>query len=116
MQQSQRAQRVVHRGIRAGRPAIGGHPVAQYGAFEERVVYHEVMRPFLLVYDHGDDKGDNSHRVTVRFLASRDGKTELTMRSVFPSAAARDYVVTNYNAIEMGTQTLDKLEAHLARG
>ena len=42
------------------------------------------------------------------------GKTLVTMRSVFPSAAQRDKVVKEFKAIEGGNQTLDRLERHLA--
>ena len=37
------------------------------------------------------------------------GKTKLTMRMLFPSAAERDFVVKKYNAIEGANQTLDRL-------
>jgi hypothetical protein len=51
--------------------------------------------------------------VTVTF-DEHDGKTLLTMRSVFESAAARDWVVKEHHAIEGGNQTLHRLQAHLA--
>jgi uncharacterized protein YndB with AHSA1/START domain len=52
--------------------------------------------------------------VTVTF-ANQGGKTRLTLRSVFPSAAERDKVVREYGAIEGGKQTLDRLAEHLAK-
>jgi len=79
------------------------------------VLYHEVVRPERLVYDHGD--GENSDRdfhVTITF-ADEGGRTRLTMRSLFPTAAARDYVVREVGAIEGGNQTLDRLTAYLAQ-
>jgi hypothetical protein len=36
------------------------------------------------------------------------------MRSLFESAAARDWVVKEHHAIEGGNQTLDRLQEHLA--
>jgi hypothetical protein len=42
-------------------------------------------------------------------------KTLLTMRSVFESAAARDFVVREHHAIEGGNQTIDRLQELLAR-
>jgi hypothetical protein len=36
------------------------------------------------------------------------------MRMLFPSAAAREHVVTKYNAIEGGNQTLGRLADYLA--
>jgi hypothetical protein len=41
-------------------------------------------------------------------------KTELTMRMVFDTAAARDLVVKEYGAIEGGKQTMARLGEHLA--
>lgn len=40
-------------------------------------------------------------------------KTELTMRSVFPTAAMREFVVKNFKAIEGGQQTLARLAARV---
>lgn len=45
-------------------------------------------------------------------FAERDGKTVLTMRSVFESAAERERNA-EYGAIEGGNQTLDRLEEYL---
>jgi uncharacterized protein YndB with AHSA1/START domain len=52
--------------------------------------------------------------VTVTF-EEEGGGTRLDMRSVFPSAKARDYVVKNYGAVEGMHQTLGRLEEYLAR-
>lgn len=41
------------------------------------------------------------------------GKTELTMRSVFPTAEMRDHVVKHFKAIEGGHQTLARLAAQV---
>ena len=54
-------------------------------------------------------------KVWVTF-AEEAGKTRLTMRSLFETAAARDYVVREVKAIEGGNQTLDRLEAHFGQG
>ncbi len=43
------------------------------------------------------------------------GKTKLSMRMLFESAAERDRVVKEYNAIEGATQTLARLAEHLAK-
>jgi uncharacterized protein YndB with AHSA1/START domain len=78
------------------------------------ITYHEVSPPERLVYDHGDDRDPRLFHVTVTFV-EQGGKTRLTMRSLFNSAAARDEVVTKYGAIEGGNQTLDRLEEQLAQ-
>jgi uncharacterized protein YndB with AHSA1/START domain len=81
--------------------------------YQNKIVYLEIMKPERLVYDHGDEADAGHFRVTVTF-ADQGGKTKLTMRSVFKSAAERDEVVTKYHAIEGGNQTLDRLAEHLA--
>jgi uncharacterized protein YndB with AHSA1/START domain len=88
---------------------------AQHGTFPNKVVFLEVVKPERLVYDHGEDDSNPPHfRVTVTFT-ERGQKTELTMRSIFPTAAARDKVVREYGAIEGGKQTLDRFEEWLAQ-
>jgi hypothetical protein len=42
-------------------------------------------------------------------------KTKLTMRSIFATAEARDYVIQEFRAIEGGNQTIDRLEQELAK-
>ncbi len=87
----------------------------EFGSYPNKVVYLEVVRPERLVYERGSDgKSEPDLRVTTTF-AEPGNKTELTMRSVFPSAAARDKVVKDYGAIEGGNQTLDRLEEWLAK-
>ena len=44
------------------------------------------------------------------------GKTRLTMRTLFDTAAEREKVVREYHAIEGGNQTLDHFGEHLANG
>jgi uncharacterized protein YndB with AHSA1/START domain len=82
--------------------------------YQNKIVYLEIVKPERLVYDHGDEADAEHFRVTVTF-AEEEGKTRLTMRSVFKSAAARDEVVTRYHAIEGGNQTLDRLAEQLAK-
>jgi len=84
------------------------------GVFPSRVTYIEVVKPSQLVYRHGADRDDDpdAFDVTVTFEDLGD-KTHITMRSVFPSAAARDKVVKEFKAIEGGYQTLERLNAHV---
>jgi hypothetical protein len=63
---------------------------------------------------HGGEDGEpGQFHVTLTF-DDHNGKTLLTMRSLFESAAARDWVVKEHHAIEGGNQTLDRLQEHLA--
>jgi uncharacterized protein YndB with AHSA1/START domain len=82
--------------------------------YPNRIVFEEVVHPERLVYAHDGGEGTpvNFH-VTVTFEA-QGRKTRLTMRSVFPSAEARDYVVKEYNALEGARQHFDRLGEHLA--
>ncbi|MDR6883997.1 SRPBCC family protein [Bacillus sp. 3255] len=82
--------------------------------YENKISYIEVIRPETLVYSHGDAEEDEQFRVTVNF-ADRDGRTELTMRSLFKSAEDLEYVVKNYGAVEGAKQTLDRLAQELAK-
>jgi uncharacterized protein YndB with AHSA1/START domain len=85
--------------------------------FPSEVRYLQVAKPERLVYMHGDGgDGPNAKifQVTVSFEAAEGNKTQLTLRSVFPTAAARKHVVEVYHAIEGGNQTLDRLQAFLA--
>ncbi len=84
--------------------------------FPNRVIFKEIVRPERLVYLHGtgiDEDGFEDFLVTVTFV-DRDGKTELTMRSLFATAAGRDKVVREYGALEGGRQHLARLAEFLA--
>jgi uncharacterized protein YndB with AHSA1/START domain len=82
--------------------------------YPNKIAYLEVVRPERLVYDHDDDDGGNGFHVTVTFEA-QGGKTKLTMRALFATAAERAKVVEEYGAIEGANQTLDRLEAYLGK-
>lgn len=83
--------------------------------FPNKITFVEVVRPSKLVYLHGDDMpGGKYFHVTVTFEAV-GRKTKLTMRMVFNTAEERNKVVKEYGAIEGNKQTLDKLEAYLAK-
>ena len=88
--------------------------------YQNQITYLEVVKPERLVYRHGEPESEAalgpepvSFAVTVTFT-EEDGRTRLEMRSVFPSAKARDFVVENYGAVEGMHQTLGRLEQYLA--
>jgi uncharacterized protein YndB with AHSA1/START domain len=81
--------------------------------FNNRIDFVEIVKQQRMIYSHGEDGAPGQSHVTVTF-ASQGGKTRLTMRSLFASAAERDRVVKEYHAIEGANQTLDRLAAHLA--
>jgi uncharacterized protein YndB with AHSA1/START domain len=79
------------------------------------VLYEEIVKPERLVYSHGGGKeGDDAEFQVTASFAKQGGKTKVTMRMLFKSAADRDRVVKEYGAIEGANQTLDRLAAHLA--
>ncbi len=89
--------------------------------YQNKITFIEVVKPERLVYKHGgtgekEDRGLEpvSFHVTVMFT-DEGGKTRLDMRSVFPSAKARDYVVESYGAVEGMHQTLARLGEYLAK-
>jgi uncharacterized protein YndB with AHSA1/START domain len=82
--------------------------------YPNKILYLEITKPERLVYDHGDDGQPGYFRVTVTFT-DEGGKTRLTMRSLFATAAEREEVVTKYHAIEGGNQTLDRFGEHLEK-
>jgi phosphotransferase system IIB component len=51
-------------------------------------------------------------RVTVTFDEQSDKKTVVTIRQLHPTKAQRDATV-GFGAVEIGYQTIDKLEEHL---
>jgi len=84
--------------------------------YQNRIVFDEIVPPERLVYRHGggDDVEPVQFRTTVTF-EDDNGKTRLTMRHTFPTAAERDRVVREYGAEEGGKQTLGRLAEHLAK-
>jgi uncharacterized protein YndB with AHSA1/START domain len=78
--------------------------------YKNKIVFTEVVKPERLVYRHaGEEETENIRfHVTVTFQA-QEGKTLLTMRSLFATAQERDEVVTKYGALEGGKQTLERL-------
>jgi uncharacterized protein YndB with AHSA1/START domain len=79
------------------------------------VEFLDVVEPERLVFMHSSgEPGDHGFR-TVLSLLDQAGKTRLTLRQLFATAAERDYAAREINAVEMGNQTLGKLAAHLAK-
>jgi len=78
--------------------------------------FEEIRKPELLRYLHGggrvDGTYDSQFEATITF-EDEDGKKKVTMRSIFPSAAARDYVVREYGAVEGGKQHLANLDEYV---
>ncbi|MEZ4227084.1 MAG: SRPBCC family protein [Polyangiaceae bacterium] len=82
--------------------------------YDNRMVFLEVKRPELLVFDHGADRDEDPgrFRVTVTFDEQTNGKTVVTLRQLHPTKEQRARTIA-FGAVEFGLQTLDKLAAHL---
>jgi len=83
--------------------------------YENRITFDEIVKPERIVYHHGggDDVEPVQFRTTVT-LEDLGGKTRLTMRGVFPSAAERDRVIKEYGADKGLAQTLARLADFVA--
>ena len=82
--------------------------------YQNRITYDEIVKPERLVYSHGggEDVEPVRFKVTVTFDAI-GGRTRLTMRMLFPSAAERARVIKEYGADKGLVQTLTRLAEHL---
>jgi uncharacterized protein YndB with AHSA1/START domain len=80
--------------------------------YDNYVSFIEVVRPERMVYDQGTSADHVMHRSSVTFEEA-DGGTLVTLRVVFPTPEARNAAVENFNAVELGNQTLGRLAAYL---
>jgi uncharacterized protein YndB with AHSA1/START domain len=84
--------------------------------YQNRITFEVVEPPKRLVYRHGGE-GDTDavqFRTTVTF-EDIGGKTKLTMRGVFPSAAERERVIKDYHAAKGMEQTLARLDDYVSK-
>ena len=80
--------------------------------FDNKIEYVEVKKPSLLSYKHFGESEDYNFTVLILF-AEVEGKTLLTMKSIFKSKAIIEELNRRVNAIEGGKQTLNRLENYL---
>jgi uncharacterized protein YndB with AHSA1/START domain len=83
--------------------------------YQNRITFDEIVKPERLIYHHGggDDVEPVQFRTTVTF-EDLGGKTRLTWRGVFPSAAERERVIREYGADKGLVQTLTRLGEYVA--
>jgi uncharacterized protein YndB with AHSA1/START domain len=81
--------------------------------YDNFVTFLEVVPPERLVYRHGSSADDPRTFQAYATLVDRGGETEVTLRTVFASAADREFAVREIGAIEGANSTLDRLEEHL---
>ena len=76
--------------------------------YPNRVHFIEILEPELIVHDHGDDEGKINFHAEI-MLEVVGNKTRVTLRSVFPTKEARDFVAKEHGAVEGAEQTLRRL-------
>jgi len=84
--------------------------------YKNRVVYSEVAPPERLVYRHAGETDEEPvhHETTTTFDDLGEGRTRVSMRLVFPTAAELEFVVKTYGAEQGGVQTMERLAEHVA--
>ena len=82
--------------------------------YPNSIAYSEVVKPERIAWAHGADDGGPPHFLASVTFTEQGGKTLVTLRSVFPTAALRDKTVEEHDAIEGGKQTLARLAQYLA--
>ncbi|HVU27764.1 MAG TPA: SRPBCC family protein [Verrucomicrobiae bacterium] len=86
--------------------------------YPNRSVFQEIVKPEKIVFTHGgkrEGRPGTNFISTWTFGALDANKTKVTIRMVFLSTAARDFVVKEFGAIEGGKQTLERLGEYLAK-
>lgn len=75
-----------------------------------KVVFEEIDEPNFVYYKHMGE-GDTSDVFFEAMISfeERGDKTNVTLRSIFPTAQERDFVVEKYGAVEGAVQTLTRL-------
>lgn len=83
--------------------------------YPNHITFKEIEKPSKIMYTNtGGKDGDETGFVATVTFVEQGGKTEVTMRAIFPTVAERDRVIKEYGALEGGKQTLERLEEHLA--
>lgn len=85
--------------------------------YPNKSVFKEIVPMERIVYTHGGGREQGpgaSFTASWTFETLEGGRTRLTGRMVFASAAERDFVAREFRAVEGGRQTLERAAEHLA--
>lgn len=77
--------------------------------YPNHVHFIEILEPVRIVHDHGDDEGMINFHAEIT-LDEVGIKTRVTLRSVFETKEARDFVANAHGAVEGAEQTLRRLD------
>lgn len=80
--------------------------------YPNRVEWREIVPPERIAYLHGARADDPDAFLASVTFAERGRGTEITLRTVFRTAARRDEVVERYGALEGARQTLERFARH----
>jgi uncharacterized protein YndB with AHSA1/START domain len=82
--------------------------------YQNRITFDELVKPERIVYRHGggEDVEKADHTTTVTF-EDLDGKTKITWRMVFSSAAERKRIIETYGADKGLMQTMARLAEYV---
>ena len=83
--------------------------------YQNRITFEEIVPPQRIVYRHGG--GDDVEPVQFRQIMvfeNLGGRTRITWRGEFPSAAERDRVIKDYGADKGLAETLARLGDYVA--
>lgn len=86
--------------------------------YPNQSTFKEVVEPERIVYSHGGKREGGpgvSFVATWTFEALAANKTRLSLRMVFDSPSARDFVAKEFGAIDGAKQTLERLGEYLAK-
>lgn len=82
--------------------------------YPNQSVFTEVVKPERICFSHvGSKEGDEVEFEATWTFEDVSGKTRVTMRGVFPTAALRDKAIKVYGALEGAHQTLARLADYL---
>ena len=73
------------------------------------IQYLEIDQPDRLVFRHGEHSDDPESFLSTVTIVEHDGKSEITLRTLFNTSEQRDRAVEQIGAIEGGKQTLARL-------
>ena len=77
------------------------------------IEWREIVSPERIVALHGSRADDPDAFVSTFTFAERDGATEVTLRSVFPTKAQRDRVIEEFRAFEGAEQRLGRFAGYV---